>query len=45
MGIAHGYGQAAMTENLLQRENVAAPDHEVRGEGVPQHMGKLHARA
>lgn len=41
MRIPHGHGQVGMTEDLLQRQDVAAVDHEVTCERVPQHMGEL----
>lgn len=44
MGIAHGHGQAGMTQDLLQSEDVAAVLDEVAGEGMPEGMGGLPSR-
>jgi len=42
--ISHRHGQARMTQDLLQREDVAAVLDEVAGEGMPERMGGLPFR-
>ena len=42
--IAHGHGQAGVTQDFLQGEDVAAVLDEVAGEGMPQGVGGLAFR-
>ncbi len=44
MCVFHGHGNAAVTEDALQGEDVAAVHHEVTGEGVTQDVGELTLR-
>lgn len=41
VGITHGHREICVSENALQRQNIASIHHEVTGEGVPQHVGHL----
>lgn len=42
--VAHGHGQAGMTQDFLQGEDVPSVLDEVAGEGVAQGMGGLAFR-
>lgn len=44
VSITHGYGQAGVTQDFLQGEDVAAVLNEVAGEGVSQGVGGLAFR-
>lgn len=44
MRIAHSHGQARMTQDLLQGQDVPAVLDEVTGEGMPESMGGLPFR-
>lgn len=44
MGIAHGHGDVAVSEDALEREYVAPVHHVVTGEGVAQDVGQLLRR-
>lgn len=44
MGVFHGHGDTAVTEDALQGEDVAAVHHEMTGEGVAQDVGELALR-
>lgn len=44
MCIAHRHGQAAVTKNFLQHQDIPAIHHKVTGEGMSQYMRELPFR-